>query len=89
MHPLELISKRQSEAHARRALNVWTVYDNPKDFPGSHVARRFEFADGQPVATSDIIQGELSDIREAFDRCGLVCLMRNEGDEPQIVETWI
>jgi hypothetical protein len=87
---LDVIVARQSEAHTRGVLNMWTVYDHPRDFPDSHVARRFECGGGtEPVPTRDVVKGELPAIREAFARCGLVCLTRNDGDEPQIVETWL
>jgi hypothetical protein len=83
------ILERQQSAQARGVLNMWTVYDHPKDFPHSYVARRFEIGGGEPLATNDIIQGELSIIRESFCQCGLTCLTRNEGDDPNIVETWL
>lgn len=88
---LDMIVARQSEAHTAGRLNVWTVYDHPKDFPDSFVARRFETGKGhaEPVATHDVVQGDLPAIRDALSRCGLVCLTRNDGDEPQIVESWI
>jgi hypothetical protein len=85
---LDMILTRQSEAHAAGNLNVWTVYDHPKDFPETYVARRF-LTLPSPVATDDVVQGDLPAIRDAFHRCGLVCLSRNDGDEPQIVESWI
>lgn len=83
------ILERQQDAQARGVLNMWTVYDHPKDFPHSYVARRFEIGGGEPLATPDIVQGELSIIREGFRQCGLTCLTRNEGDDPGIVETWL
>jgi hypothetical protein len=69
---------------------MWTVYDHPKDFPNSYVARRFEVGSGHaPHATTDLVQGELSIIRRSFEQCGLVCLKRKPEDEPQIIETWL
>jgi hypothetical protein len=86
---LDMIVARQSEAHERGNLNIWTVYDHPKDFPDGFVARRFECLGPAPVATNDVVQGDLPAIRDAFSRCGLTRLLRNDGDEPQIVESWI
>jgi hypothetical protein len=83
------ILESQRDAQGRNVLNLWTVYDHPKDFPHSYVARRFEVdADGSRV-TTDTVQGELQIIRESFRCCGLVCLMRNDNDDPMIVETWL
>jgi hypothetical protein len=55
------------------------------------VARRFE-TDANlvvPVPTSDIIVGEPSAIREAFQMCGLHCVTRGESDDRKIVEVWL
>lgn len=86
---LDTIIARQREAQDKGALNIWTVFDRPKDFPESYVARRFEVTAAGSVPTDDIFQGELSSLRENFRRCGLTCLTRQEQDEPQIVECWL
>jgi hypothetical protein len=87
--PTELILQSQAESLKRGTLSMWTVYDHPKDFPHSYVARRFEVNDGGPTPTGDLVQGELSIIRKTFSDCGLVCLTRNPEDDPVIVEVWI
>ena len=88
---VELIWQRQQDALARGALNVWTVYDHPADFPAGYVARRFETGGGrpEPLATGDAFTGDLVAIRAAFERCGLYRMPRQESDEPQIVESWL
>jgi hypothetical protein len=85
------IFESQHRAQANGVLNMWTVYDHPSDFPESYVARRFEVGGRhlQPFATTDIIQGELSIIREGFRQCGLTCLVRSDGDDPKIMEVWL
>jgi hypothetical protein len=86
------IFAKQSEAHAKGALNIWTVYDHPNDFPHSYVARRFEVGpgnDGRPLVTGDILQGELETIRKSFHQCGLCCMPRNETDDIKIIESWL
>lgn len=83
--PIDWIAARQSAALKRNVLNIWTVYDHPTDFPNSYVARRFEY----DKATGDIVQGELSIIRESFRRCGLTCLPRDPSDDAKIVECWL
>jgi hypothetical protein len=85
------IAQLQQLARDNDVLNIWTVYDHPKDFPHSFVARRFEIgkqADG-PLATDDVVLGDLRTIRESFRRCGLTCIRRSDTDEPQIVECWL
>jgi hypothetical protein len=87
--PTQQILDLQAESVKRGALSIWTVYDHPKDFPHSYVARRFEVGVDGAHATTDIVQGELAIIRKSFLTCGLTCLVRNDADEPQILESWI
>jgi len=73
------------------SLAMWTVYKHPKDYPNNYVARRFDVdADGPKASNSVIIMDDLDDLRDilAF-QMHLVCLSRNEGDDPVIVETWL
>jgi hypothetical protein len=72
-------------------LAIWTVYENPRDYPGKFVARRFDVdAKGPKPSASIIIAPNLKTLRSilAFEM-HLICMPRNEGDEPQIVETWL
>jgi hypothetical protein len=86
-----LIVDRQQRAQQRGQLNIWTIYDHPRDFPDNFVARRFETGSGNPApgVTDDVLVGELALMRLAFQRAGLTCLTRNEGDDRKIVETWL
>jgi hypothetical protein len=72
-------------------LAMWTVYENPKDYPGKFVARRFDVdADGPKPSASVIIMDDLDDLRDILaHQMHLVCLTRNEEDDPVIVETWL
>jgi hypothetical protein len=83
--PVEFVMRRQLDASKRGKLSLWTIYDRPRDFPDSFVARRFEY----DKPTADTIEGELDQLRICFQRAGLVCLMRNEEDDPKVVETWL
>jgi hypothetical protein len=85
------VATAHNDALRRGVLNVWTIYDHPKDFPDTYVARRFEVGKGRelPIVTNDTVQGELQIVRESFRRCGLTCFTRNEQDEPQIIESWL
>lgn len=72
-------------------LAIWTVYDNPTDYPGKFVARRFDVdASGPRPSASVIVAPDLEALRNilAFE-LHLTCLTRNEQDEPQIVECWL
>jgi hypothetical protein len=75
----------------RANLAMWTVYNNPTDYPGKFVARQFDIRYGAPRPTqSIIIMDDLDKLREvlAFE-LHLVCLSRSPEDESQIVETWL
>jgi hypothetical protein len=74
-----------ADAVKRGVLPMWTIYDRPKDHPDGFIARRFESI----MPTADTLTGELEELREIFINAGLFKLPRSEGDEPQIVETWI
>jgi hypothetical protein len=78
----------QLEASQRGKVTSWTVYDRPRDHSVGFIARRFEIGSGVTTPTEDVLSGELEHLREVFERAGLVKIMRSEGDEPQIVESW-
>lgn len=71
-------------------LMMYTVYENPTDFPGLFVVRRWFVtgaaigAERQPFA----VGSSLADVRRHLPR-GLYRTPRSEHDEPQIVETWL
>jgi hypothetical protein len=83
------IVKTQWQAAQRGLLTIWTIYDRPKDHPDGFIARRFEVGGGDTVATPEILTGELEDLRQVFWKAGLMKLSRQEGDEPQVVESWV
>jgi hypothetical protein len=76
----------QHAAAQRGALSMWTIYKRPD---GGHDARRHEAGKGGTVATADTLKGDLAKLRAMFRRAGLVCILRDETDDPVIVETWI
>lgn len=74
-------------------LDLWTVYDHPKDHPDMWVARRFEIRgpiEGGATPTSEVVLGlTLKEIRVQLRAKGLVCLQRVPEDEEQIAEIWL
>jgi len=82
------IVKAQWQASQRGQLTIWTIYDRPKDHPEGFIARRFEVGK-ETVATADTLVGELEELRSGFWKAGLMKLSRQDGDEPQIVESWV
>lgn len=72
-------------------LRSYTIYRNPRDFPGKYVVRGFDLRSGpnplpdpEPLAVVDTLEEAQAAIPP-----GLFNIHRFPADEPQIVETWI
>lgn len=75
---------------ACECLTIWTIYDNPSDFPGWVVLRGHEVGPGVTSPRSDaFVVRQVEQAREVCRRMGLTCIGREAADEPQIVENWI
>lgn len=72
-----------------RALEMWTVYDHPTDYPDGFIARLHLAYDGFAVSTPNTFTGlTLDAVRDQLPR-GLHRIVRSPDDDPKIVETWI
>ncbi len=66
-------------------IDIWVVYDKPKDFPEDFVARLWK----NHSATSTFHKAKsLEELRNLLPS-GLACIARNETDDPCIVECWL
>lgn len=76
---------------ASNGTEMWTLYDKPKDFPKSLVARQWFIETNGPVAGRCIVaQPErIGLLRDVFARMGFVRMERSEDDDLKILETWI
>jgi len=72
-------------------LQLWTVYDHPRDFPRGFIARRYDVFPAGPVRTGHVVAGpSLEELREVLTGMGLARLQtRSPDDDPGIVEVWI
>jgi hypothetical protein len=73
-----------------RGLEMWTIYDHPKDYPDCfvarmHVARREGVEPSTQILTADTLDA----LRGIMEMRGLVCLTRDPNDDAKIVETWL
>lgn len=85
----ELIASIELIRNDRNALTIWTIYEKPKDFPNSLVARRWKISAGGKKATDCIIIGQtLEEVRNLLPY-GLTIVPRETNDDPCIVESWI
>jgi len=66
-------------------LPMWTVYMNPKDYPGKFVARCWDL---DKPTTNVIVADTLEEVRALLPP-GLICMPRDVADDGVIVETWI
>jgi hypothetical protein len=71
------------------ALQMWTIYRYPRDYPRDHVARRFDISRGVVLATDDTLIDSLDALRIHFRTLGMTRLKRDKEDDPVIVETWV
>lgn len=85
-----MTSPNEAHATAIRAgyLPMWVIYERPADYPQGFIARMHVIGEAcGPTITA--IKGEkLQDVRAKLP-AGVVCIGREDGDEPQIVEVWI
>lgn len=70
-------------------MNMYVVYQNPSDYPGRFVVRKWTVTAAGPVAGNEpIFVGEtLQGARDAIPR-GLIATRRCEEDDPVILEVW-
>lgn len=70
-------------------LHIWTIYDHPKDYPDSYVARLSLVGPGITAVTNAMFTADtLEELRRLLP-LGLTRLPRQERDDPVIVEVWI
>lgn len=76
-----------------KSISSWTIYHNPKDFPGLFVARRFEldkptddhFTHTDVECVRQWVHAEAVNSGQGSP----YCLPRQPQDDPVIIETWI
>lgn len=67
-------------------LPIWVLYDHPHDHPHGYIARRWI---GDQPTNETISSRDVEQVRNALAMMGLVKLMRNAGDDPAILESWL
>ena len=70
---------------------MWTIYDNPRDYPGKFVVRRWMILshkeDPEP-SHECTVHNTLKQARASLPP-GLYCMRAGTSDDPCIVETWL
>ena len=71
-------------------LTIWVIYDHPKDYPESFVARKFVYIDNELKPTSKTLKDvDIDNIRKKLRGKSFTPLPRLKNDDQKIVETWI
>jgi hypothetical protein len=74
------------------SVPIFTIYNSPKDYPNTYVARLWTIDSGKPVSTKYFVVNKNLDILRSLlpiYELGLVCFERNTNDDLCIVETWL
>lgn len=71
-------------------LEMWVICERPSDHPNAYTCRRHTVTrrESRPDPAC-IVSPDIESIREAMRRRGLVCIARQENDDPVIVECWL
>jgi hypothetical protein len=79
----------EQELEIGAALEMFTIYRHPSDYPDKFVVRRFLVTDKpNPDKTPCAVCNNLNDARAAIP-FGMVCVDRQPSDDPVIIETWL
>lgn len=76
------------------SLRMWTIFENPSDYPGKFVVREVRAKAGRALSavTPTAVTETLDDARIAAQAASpyvLTCMPRHEDDDPVIVEVWL
>jgi hypothetical protein len=74
-----------------RAMTCYTIYDHPSDYPDHFVVRAWAILPGlsEPQPTQEHYLAESLDEARSKIPPDRVCFQREDGDDPNIVETWL
>lgn len=71
-------------------LEIYVVYNNPSDFPGKIVSRKFEVSNGASRPTNEIMMfATVDEVTEFFEGIRKVKINRSIFDDPVIMECWL
>jgi hypothetical protein len=73
-------------------LEMYTVYNHPRDYPDTFVVKKWICEAGNPPVqdTSYVFTSQsLQKCREEMQAKGLICIGRETNDDPVIEETWM
>lgn len=77
--------------HGKNVLEMFTLYYRPRDYPAWEcVVREWHVESGESKRTDNVwCFANINDARRTLGAGGLYCIVRQPGDDPAIVETWL
>lgn len=73
-----------------RLRPMWVIYDKPRDYPSSFIARRWFYSARGYFPTAVVLKdSSVEPIREHLAKMGFIKIERNPLDDPKILECWI
>lgn len=81
-------SEPENKSENEKPLSIWTICQNPSDYPNKFTARESLIGIGTITLTDNlIVKDTLDEIRQHMH--GLTRIPRNPNDDSVIVEVWI
>ncbi len=69
-------------------MTMWVIYENPSDYPGQFVVRRWAVGECMVADRFETVTESLESARQSIP-AGLYRLGRQVDDDPVIVEVWL
>lgn len=70
-------------------VELFAVYDHPKDFPEHYAVRKIFTAEEGLEVLEWVLFQHLEAARSMLAQRGLLRVPRGDSDEPELVETWL
>lgn len=70
-------------------MHIFVIYFNPSDYPGRYVLRQWIIDSNQIIPTTNVhIEDTIKKVRKHLPK-DVSIIVKNDMDDPCIVETWI
>ena len=70
-------------------LEIWTICERPSDYPDGFTVRKHVVGKGGSHPTDEMFMAPSLDEARALIPMGLICVGREQADDPVIVESWL
>lgn len=85
----KILDEEEAVEESRKVLDIWTIYDHPKDFPDGYVVRLWHVGpDGLERSTEAYGRATLEEARAMVPE-GLYRMPAETADDEAILESWL